>query len=382
MLKLFSVNGYKVFGEKVMIDFSANNQIKNKDYVFKDKNILKSAIIYGPNNTGKSTFIEALELLKKIIKNGSLDDDLKKYSWDYNFFNEKHKMNFRIVFVENDREYDYILEFEYEKGITDELLKVNNELVFDRKVNKYDDEVISNIILMFSQYTDKIVVSMLTEKYKIYTDDFNNFFDNLIILDKYMDLEDMIKDITDLTPVEMKLFNKIVKSADISIESIEYTDKFNTNNKLLNLISYYNMKGKKDYMPSVISDSDGTKMFMRYILKIIKLKRKGGMLVVDEIDRSLHTLLTKSIISLFNSEDNKNIQLLATSHDLLLLDSKFLFRKDQIWFTYKDTNKVYFYSLNDYKANSSAVRNNTMENYLKGMFGALPHPDIEGLFYE
>ena len=114
---------------------------------------------------------------------------------------------------------------------------------------------------------------------------------------------------------------------------------------------------------------------------MIRAFQKGKIILIDEIDSSLHTVLTKSLIALFNNEENKNTQLITTSHDLLLLDTDYLFRKDQIWFIYKDNEEIYLYSLDDIKANDGA-RNKTMISYLKGMFGALPNPKIGELFYE
>ena len=84
-----------------------------------------------------------------------------------------------------------------------------------------------------------------------------------------------------------------------------------------------------------------------------------------------------------NDECNMNMQLLTTSHDLLLLDTKYLFRKDQIYFTYKDKNEVLLYSLNSFKDNKDkGIRNNALKSYLKGYFGALPNPDLYNIFYE
>ena len=143
------------------------------------------------------------------------------------------------------------------------------------------------------------------------------------------------------------------------------------------------MNNKSESAPSYVVDSSGTRVFMYYILQIIKCKRNGGILVVDEIDSHLHTLLTKTLISLFNDECNMNMQLLTTSHDLLLLDTKYLFRKDQIYFTYKDKNEVLLYSLNSFKDNKDkGIRNNALKSYLKGYFGALPNPDLYNIFYE
>lgn len=381
MLISFAVNGYKTFNSKAEISFKANNKIKNTDYVFKGHNILKSAIIYGPNNTGKSTFVEALTMLKKIIKLGVIGENFINYEYDYNFFLDKKNIIYQIEFVENNRLYNYLLEFALNNGIIQEVLKVDNKLIFDRSSDN-NEESIKNLISIFKDYKEKLVVSMLSDEYKKYTDDINSFFDRLCILDRNFNFEEIGEDLSSLNKDELKLFNELIKSGDISIDNVEYIEELNVQKKSFKVVSYYKMNNKVEVMPSIISDSDGTKTFMRYILKIIKMKSTGGILVVDEIDRSLHTLLTKAIISLFNSEDNNNIQLLATSHDLLLLDSIFLFRKDQIWFTYKDDKNVYFYSLNDFKANESSVRNKTMESYLKGMFGALPHPNIEEIFYD
>ena len=98
-------------------------------------------------------------------------------------------------------------------------------------------------------------------------------------------------------------------------------------------------------------------------------------MIIDEIETSLHTLITKSLISYYNSHNNTSSQLIATSHDLLLLDDKYLLRKDQIWFVHKDENGNYLYCLNDFKDNSETdPRGNVMKKYLKGLFGALPEP--------
>ena len=67
----------------------------------------------------------------------------------------------------------------------------------------------------------------------------------------------------------------------------------------------------------------------------------------------------------------------------MLLDCKYMFRKDQVWFTYKDEENVYFYSLDSFKNHESDfIRNDILKGYLKGMFGSLPNPNIENIFYD
>ena len=58
-----------------------------------------------------------------------------------------------------------------------------------------------------------------------------------------------------------------------------------------------------------------------------------------------------------------------------------MFRRDQIWFTYKDKKGTYFYSLSDFKVDSSEKQGMVMSNYLKGKYGALPYP-MMGEFYD
>lgn len=105
---------------------------------------------------------------------------------------------------------------------------------------------------------------------------------------------------------------------------------------------------------------------------------QGRILVIDELDNSLHFKLTRGIISLFNNELNQTAQLICTGHDITLLDCQRLFRKEQIWFTHKDKISTYLYSLSDFISERARVRDTSdlIEKYKSGVFGALPEPDL------
>ena len=87
-------------------------------------------------------------------------------------------------------------------------------------------------------------------------------------------------------------------------------------------------------------------------------------------------------ISLFNSSLNDRAQLAFSTHDVSLLDTKALFRKEQIWFTDKDDDQVYLYSLSDFTAQNSGIRpgSNLYEPYSQGLFGAIANPSFVELF--
>lgn len=139
-----------------------------------------------------------------------------------------------------------------------------------------------------------------------------------------------------------------------------------------------NEKGEKVLVDFDFSDeSDGTQRYYGLIGPIISCLKRGCTILFDELELRLHPLLSKGIIDLFTSDLNlKNSQLIITSHDVNLLDTKGLFRKDQIWFVEKnEMSATELYSLDDFKG----VRNSMIhsKNYLRGNFGAVPDLDWE-----
>ena len=98
----------------------------------------------------------------------------------------------------------------------------------------------------------------------------------------------------------------------------------------------------------------------------------GALLVVDEIEDSLHPLLTRRLIEMVQDKavNTKGAQLIFTTHDAMLLDLNF-FRRDQIWFAEKndETCATELYSLASF---SPRKGENVRKGYLQGRFGAIP----------
>ena len=108
------------------------------------------------------------------------------------------------------------------------------------------------------------------------------------------------------------------------------------------------------------------------------LTGRYDVLVIDEFGSSMHPMITRMLISLFNSKETNPMgsQLIFTTHDTNLLDNKFL-RRDQIWFTEKDeTASTDLYSLVEFKdASGVKVRNDRSyeKDYINGRYGAIPY---------
>ena len=116
----------------------------------------------------------------------------------------------------------------------------------------------------------------------------------------------------------------------------------------------------------------GTQSLFVLGAKIIEALEDGSVLIIDELDTSLHSFITKMIVMLFQDPDiNKNhAQLIFTTHDISLLD-KDLIRKDQVWITEKsEKGETDLYSLQDFEN----LREDTSFDkwYLSGKFGGVP----------
>lgn len=130
-------------------------------------------------------------------------------------------------------------------------------------------------------------------------------------------------------------------------------------------------------VPSLLFDSTGTKKIVALASYIIEALENGRILIIDELDSSIHFKLTRAIVNMFNNELNDKAQMIFTVHDINLMDCKKMFRKEQIWFVHKDEEGVYLYSLAEFTARDG-VRDTSdiIEKYRKGALGALPDPEL------
>lgn len=194
----------------------------------------------------------------------------------------------------------------------------------------------------------------------------NNMQDKIVEFIKNADL-----DLEDFKFVDEPEINVDIKS-DIEADEqvLNITDRIMDQ---LRLMSVY--KGKK--VPSMLFDSTGTKKMIALSSYIIDTLQSGKVLVIDELDNSLHFKLSRAIVSMFNNELNQRGQLIFSIHDVNLMDCKKLFRKEQIWFVHKDENGNYVYPLSVFTA-EGGIRDTSdiIKKYKKGVLGALPEPSF------
>ena len=410
MLISLKLNNCFIYNNEVEFSMRANmhhKRFKSNLTSFGQIHVLKTAMLIGPNNAGKTNFIRCLSAVRDMMLNRS------GIRMNSNLFSDNPIAEFEIVFLSGKREYLFEVkynsqtnEYVYErfaevsydvhknkkettwfvKDTVDQVYKCeNSELVTVMKVASKNNILIHLIDVEHFEMLEKAKQIIVGFAEKIDIIDMNN-----IPLKKTIDMLKMSDE------KKTKIVNFIL-NADLSMDDYKYLSddelkvridlpeenvkpQENALNvaapimEMLHLASVY--KGK--IVPSIIFDSTGTKKIAAIASYVIDALENGKILVIDELDNSLHFKLTRAIVALFNNELNAEAQLICTVHDVSLLDCQNLFRKDQIWFAHKDRDNAYLYSLTEFTSEKDGVRgvSDLIDRYRMGVFGALPEPDL------
>lgn len=422
MLIQFSVRNFRTFKEKATLSLIASNYDKETRETenISDKNIynlriLKSAVVYGANASGKSKFIEALMFMKnfaiKSSKESQKGEEIDVEPFKLNSESEKQPSEFEVIFLYKNEMFRYGFEVDKNKIVSEWLYhkpKTKEVELFYRDLQKFDthtrnfpkgatlvrEDLIRNNALLLSvaaQFNDatcesiiewfknlKTISGLKEEGYQGYTmgkTKNSKHKERILELLKAADLGilDIKFEMLDVTklPKEMpKELREMILKQSKEDKAEFFSDILTTHKKFDNtkkLIGNTNFSLDDD-------ESFGTRKFFALTGPVLDAIENGYTLVVDELDSKLHPNLVCKIVSLFNSQklNPKNAQLIFNTHDTNLLSSG-LFRKDQVWFTEKDKyGEAKLYSLADFK--SDMVRKNEAfeDNYIRGKYGAVP----------
>ncbi len=406
MLIEFSIKNFLSFKNKVTLSMEKGSGEENLDNVISNENIslLKSAAIYGANASGKSNILKALTCAILMVRNSNLIPVGGKWNFIKPFLFDEVSKNkpseFEFIFIANNIKYRYFFSADANK-IYDEVLdayysqKPTN--IFKRtKTNNYEFNIDKNKLesLSTNNTENKLFLSTATTWNYSKTKDAYLWFANII--DTYDSFESIAdKDLVDYSNKEENLKEfalKLLKEADILIKDInvDYEEKEVDN---LLALQIDNQKGKlkvknfnieleheviddknvtHTYKLNFIEESSGTKVLFAFAPFLKKAFETSKVIVVDELEKSLHPALVEFIVKLFNNNEiNKaNSQLIFTTHAINLLNLELL-RRDQIWFTEKNPEN----GISDlYPLDSFSVRKdeNIQKGYVNGRYGAIP----------
>ena len=357
------------------ITFSMKADMRNKKFganVHKENNfnVLKTVGIYGPNNAGKTCLIKCIRAIRNVLLN-------KKNGLMSNIFTESDVCELGVTFMASGRKFSYDFKYDAEKDeCIDESVQTmipvvskNNLLCYVVDTSKFEHvNEMKQILVGFAEKIDIINMNNIPMQHTIELMKNKNQLQQKVVefiknADLYMDNFEYV----DMDKIQLKTGEGDEKPDEKVLDIPEnIMDQ-------IRLVSTY----KGVHVPSMMFDSTGTKKIAAIASYVIEALEQGRILVVDELDSSIHFKLTRAIVAMFNNELNTSAQMIFTVHDINLMDCKRMFRKEQIWFVHKDEEGVYVYSLADFTA-QQGVRDTTdvMEKYRKGALGALPDPEL------
>ena len=379
MLLYFSVGGFCSFKDVQDLFLTAylgtrlkNTKYEKNFYIDKTNRVMKSAIIFGANASGKTNIILGLERLKEIIFNGiNLPKDFNEKNLNY----DSNTIKFEIgILDKKENRYDYSIEFQKDKLIY-EKLECNDKVIYEFK----DDTLSSK---KFPKEVNKIFSIISTET----------------ILKKLRDFQ--IEEITDFilslegikirrnrginyeskdTPnpisenIKLRLEDKkeevlqIIKLLDYTIEDLKFEKLGTVNNEIAYDIYFLRKRSKNKFYLG--NESEGIRKIINLMLDLLEVY-EGKTIVIDELDSSISTI---SLIKLFNNfinvDSNIKGQLIVTSHNLFLFDNN-IFEPQQIYIVNKKEDlSSELYSLAEFKIRSE--KENLYHDFLKGKYGGI-----------
>ncbi|MFC1741609.1 ATP/GTP-binding protein [Nanoarchaeota archaeon] len=396
------------------LDASAGKKLENNLIQLSDKErLLKSAVVYGANASGKSNLIRSVLFIWFLVKNShnfNVETELNKIGYPRIPFkldsaSLKKPSKFEIVFIKDDVRYKYGFACDDKQIIEEHLYywpKGRESLIFSRTKSsefKFTEDK-SQQKLIEKQMNDNVLyLSRATQLgYDKTRAPYEFIVNDIVVNPNRTDLT--IQQIYDDPKIKNKILD-ILKKADFGgIVDIEvnkekktingFEFKFENENASVNPLKskeqdFYDVKflhkNDKDSLVKLgfNEESHGTQKTIAMLGPIFEVFETGKTLFIDEFEVNLHPNITEFLIKLFHSKYNtKNGQLIITTHDTTLLKNKDLFRMDQVYVCSKAPNKwTKVNSLLDFDLR----QNLSFENaYLNGRVGGLPF--IDETFFE
>lgn len=419
MILEFTVENYRSFYGKKTLVLAADKALKEspETNLFECNKyvLLRTLALYGANSSGKSNLVSAMHMMARCVLLSVKLNDNEELEYDPFLLlkdNGRSTM-FEVIFLKGEYCYRYGFRYNLERIVgewlfrkttprsKEQMMFVRNEEGICVEENNFPEGVgceektndnrlflslcqqlggeISRQVISWFQSDFNVISGLNNQQYRLYSKllfhkkeqssaEAFKFFQKLGLgFNDILAHEEEPNVPTDL-PAEFRVaFQKGMQGKkNIELDSVHnvYSDR----GKVVGSVNF----------PFEERESSGTNKLFDLSGPIFETLSAGNVLVVDELDAKMHPLISQYIIELFNNPETnpKNAQLIFTTHDTHLLSQKIL-RRDQIWFTEKDSQEqTDLYSLMDIVLpDGTKPRNdaNYEKNYIAGRYGAIPY---------
>jgi len=429
MLIEFKFANYRSFRDESVLSMEATGlgTFKKSLIDYGSYKLLPSVAIYGKNGGGKSNVIRAFWLAVQFIKNAQRtqhEDALIPVSpFLLNDYSKNKETSFEFTYVINQVKYIYGFSATKDSIIKEYLYhapKGQKAVVFTRDGKKFTftedkakrkliSEAVADNQLFFSvacTMNDSACANAMRwfREYVLFSRDYSDIPKQLLEYSNDKNMLHAISDYAKAADIGIEDMQFEIKNEDISDETAlpndlpigirtalinfmhvlsETSNNSEVKLKMGEVIATAYHRGQKEdgaseLFPLELSDeSDGTRKLMSLAPAMESVLSKGGVLLIDELDKELHSMLVAYIVSKFQSKNSNPLgaQLIFTTHDTDLMNEEIL-RKDQLYFVDKDnaTGVSELYSISEFSTKTSE---NIRKGYLMGKYGAIPNLEIE-----
>ena len=415
MLLEFSVSNYRsiLTRQTLSLVASATHDLEDS-HVYtpdgKSPRVVRSAVIYGSNAAGKSNLMQAAAFAQAFIVSSAQLQEGQPINVTPFAFSRKAMADpseFEFLFVEDGVRYHYGFALTPERVMKEWLVAYPKgkqrwfEREYDEKTTKYVWTLGDNFRGERSQRntwrdSTRSNALFLSTAVQLNSDQlrpvFSWFQNKLGIITLANTVNRSLSTELLRDPERKHLLDQFIRAADVGIEQLEYREERAQLGTVINInlgtpafpaVTNFPLMGQVLASHKLIdgegmtqlnfdlAESDGTKKLFEYAGAWIKALNEGATLMVDELDRSLHPLMTRFLVQLFHDakRNARGAQLIYTTHDTTLLDTK-LIRRDQVWFVEKDEHSsTHLYPLLEYSPRTDEALE---RGYLKGRYGAIP----------
>ncbi len=416
MLIQFSVKNYMSFREKAVLAMNPSADAEHPENIIAagDYKATNAIAIYGANASGKTSLLKAMTVALIMIRQSNIMQVNQPIPGIAPFkFDEKsgsEPSEFEFIFVADDG-VRYVYGFSADKtSIKEEYLfqykSQRPALIFKREDEKYEFKAQRKILeplVRFNTWNKLFLATATNWNAECTTIPFRWFAEKFITFTDALVLKEIAYGLyrSPLQKDYVKFTEELLRSVDINISRIDVAEKgysdgsanggfglqpIYINGQPVQMGGYSNSdqlevrtehvvdtdKGKEKYTLDISEESLGTNQLFILGPFLKDAFDNGVVVVIDEIDRSLHSFIVKYIIGMFRdaSVNKAGAQLIFTTHDTSLL-SLSTFRRDQIYFTEKESKNggAKLYSLDEFSVRKSE---NIEKGYLLGRYGAVP----------
>ena len=401
MIQELKIKNFMSFRDEVTLSFEATKDTTFEDYhvveVAPGVRLLRFAMVYGANASGKSNLLHAIEFLHDFIttKTSDIEENTSVEPFKLDINTPSHPSEFSIKFYVDNTKYWYETKLDQQRVYLERLYyytSVQPTKLFERTWADGESVLTFNpaVTKISNAAKEELVLKCLPNM---------SFFAarkqvNVALKEIDAAREWLINNIMQIVEPHSRMFDfakyellendnlkqyllGFVHQADFNISDLK-ADTVKSARGFEQVRTQFvhtvtNSHGTEQYTLPADSQSAGTKRTIGIEAAVFHALKKQSFLAIDEIEASLHPELVEFIIQQFLSQKSR-AQLLVTTHYDPLLNTvgDDLIRKDSVWFTEKDdSGKTDLYSLVEYKG-LNRIRS-LQKAYRNGVFGALPN---------